>query len=127
MSFESYELGRLNPPASDAVEEHLLICESCRVTDNRLHVFISAMRSGLRAADPNVVVWELHSTEKGLIEIWVERIHNHWVSRRLSRFSNSSTLFPEMRGALRDCADTFRELFPHHVCGNECSMKGALS
>src|SRR5579884_2417376 len=100
---EWYELGRLEEPAVEAVEEHLLICEACRKLDDNVRVFLSAMRAGLRRLDSNVIVWELHLTGKGLMELWVERAGDRWVSRRFARFADSSVYYSDKIEAIREC------------------------
>lgn len=51
-SLEQYSMGKL--PESDAapLEEHLLICEGCRVRLTATEVYIAAMREALRIRKP---------------------------------------------------------------------------
>jgi len=70
---ESYELRSLAEPAAEAVEEHLLICGECRGRAQTVQAYLSAMRSGLRRLDHSVVWWQLHLTDEGLVEIWIQK------------------------------------------------------
>lgn len=120
---ESYELGRLAQPAADAVEEHLLVCEPCRAMDGTMRTFVTTLRSGLRKLDPNVVFWQLHLTDEGLIEVWIEKTpQGRWLSRRQGRFYDGGVDFAMKVDALRESVDSFTRLFPEHKCGEDCIL-----
>jgi anti-sigma factor RsiW len=47
---ESYALGRAPAPETGRIEEHLLVCEECRLRLTALDSFIPAIRSAARKA-----------------------------------------------------------------------------
>lgn len=47
---ELYALGRLTEPDLGRVEEHLLVCEECRVRLDEEDAFVKAVRAALRRA-----------------------------------------------------------------------------
>jgi hypothetical protein len=49
---ELYALGRLPEPRQAVIEEHLLICESCRNRLDEAEAFAKAMRQAIADADP---------------------------------------------------------------------------
>src|SRR5437763_2900968 len=105
---ESYELKRLAQSAVDAVEEHLLVCAPCRTLADAPRMFVTRARSGLRKLEPHVVFWQLHVTQDGLLEIWVEKTERgRWVSRRSGRFYDGGADFALKVDALRESVDSF--------------------
>ncbi len=119
-TLESYELGRLAQSASDAVEDHLLVCEACRTLDEEVRTFIATARVALRRYSPQVAFWQLHSTGEGLVEIWVEETEPGWTSFRRSRKHEIGVACATMAEALRELEDYFRRSFPGHKCGADC-------
>lgn len=59
-SIERYVLGHLAESELPGIEEHLLICEKCRVLVARTETFISAMRQAVRS--PTFDVFLCHNT-----------------------------------------------------------------
>jgi len=68
-TWETYVFGRLSDQEAATVEEHLLVCESCQVTLQRVTEYIQLMKAGTASrhtapADPFVRCWRKfrHST-----------------------------------------------------------------
>ncbi len=51
-ALELYGLGRLDEDQSDKLEEHLLLCETCRYRMEKTDEFISAIRQALVPETP---------------------------------------------------------------------------
>ena len=117
---EYYELGQLAQPAVNAVEDHLLICEDCRDLQAGVEEFIATLRAGVSNANIGIVFWQLHVTDEGLVEIWVEKFKGRWMSLRRSRRYETAVQFATMADAIREATDNFRRLFPAHHCGSNC-------
>lgn len=49
---EEYALGRLSEAAMAEVEEHLLVCEACRLRADETQGYVDSMRDALRRLRP---------------------------------------------------------------------------
>ena len=120
-TLELYALGTLPQPRADGVEEHLLLCERCRNRLSTIEEFVRVMRMGLRLSSPFVTFWQLHATADGPVEIWVERGDSGcWLSAREGPAHSGGSRFATESEALRDAVQSFREMFPEHVCSTKC-------
>ena len=115
---------RLDGQALGHAEEHLLICTDCQDRLSTVDEYISTMRAALRRTDPNVILWQLHSTSDGPVEVWVERSGpGKWLSRRVGRNLDGGRETESRAGALLDALQSFGEMFPEHKCSRACMAR----
>ncbi len=120
---ELFALNRLPDDRLPAVEEHILICEECRERLHTVDVFLSTLKTTLRRSDPNVVFWQLHQTEDGPVEIWIERAgDSRWISRRRGPALSGGAEFRSEAEALEEVSESFAVLFPEHRCSGACLL-----
>ena len=117
---ELYSLGHLGSARDAGVEEHLLICEACRV---RL-LSEDSIKLRIRAALSTRVA--SHTMTQGVIDLWLEPRRGYWIARiegprNLESFQGSS-----WDAALDLLLKAFRERFPDHVCAGECTNSEIL-
>ncbi len=115
---------RLTEPALATAEEHLLVCDSCRERLNLISEYLSTMRAALRPSDPRVILWQLHSTHDGPIQIWVEqKPDGKWLSRRAGPNLDGGLETEKRTDALLDAFQSFVQLFPEHKCSRACIVR----
>lgn len=123
---ELFALNRLPDDRLPAVEEHILICEECRERLHTVDIFLSTLKTTLRRSAPNVTFWQLHQTEDGPVEIWIERAGDDcWVSQRRGFALSGGGEFSTEAEALRELSETFAVLFPEHQCSAACLLGGS--
>jgi hypothetical protein len=114
---EAYILGSASDTALDKVEEHLLICERCRRELAHSEQHVSTIKRGgdgkrLRSIHLTVdgsIFGAIHSGADGK---WIAR---HWGSQ-LDGFKNCDSI-EEANAYLMD---SFQQMFPEHLCSEEC-------
>ena len=105
---ENYSRGRLAPTRVPRLEEHLLVCERCRVT--------------LGAIEPFGFV---HITSDGPVYLRVTTLRNGRFSARLwGRQLDGAREFRTGRGARGYLVRIFSKMFPEHVCTARCGATG---
>jgi hypothetical protein len=120
---ELYALNRLPDALLPPVEEHVLICEECRQRLHTVDVFVSTLKTTLRRSEPNVVFWQLHQTDDGPVEIWIERAgERKWVSQRRGFALSGGGEFRTQAEAMQEMSQSFIGLFPEHICSVACLL-----
>jgi len=120
-TLERFAEDRLDEPELALAEEHLLVCPACLSRLRTLDEYVSSMRAALRRSEPNVILWQLHSTADGPIQIWVEKtVAGKWLSRRVGPDVDGGLEAESRSEALLDAFQSFSQLFPEHRCGEGC-------
>ena len=101
---ENYSLGRIAPSHSAALEEHLLVCESCRARLSGIEPF-------------NFV----HYTKDGPFYSRVTRLRTGtFRARHWGRNLEGGKEFRTLAGAKVYLVRSFAEMFPEHTCTTRC-------
>jgi hypothetical protein len=99
------------------IEEHLLVCFTCQ---DRLR-FEDALIAGLRAATQERVWSCVHATDGGEVNAYAYRARNgNYVGRVIGAGVDCGAWRASAADAQTWCKDSFRQMFPEHVCGGEC-------
>ena len=114
---EAYALNHLGPANDRIIEEHLLVCEPCR---SRLHRDDWVIYS-IRSAFPNNDF--THTTEYGVVRVWIEPHFPGWAARISSRDFNSLRTVATAEKALALVSQNFCEAFPEHRCDAGCGTR----
>ncbi|HLY18918.1 MAG TPA: hypothetical protein VKR61_16925 [Bryobacteraceae bacterium] len=105
-SLEQYSLRRLSPANVASLEEHLLLCEQCRIA--------------LNAIEPYNYV---HFTADGPVYSRVTRLRSgDFAARHWGRRLDGGNEFRTSRGGKAYLIRTFSQMFPEHVCTKSCGF-----
>jgi hypothetical protein len=121
-TLDEYLLERLSEPELSRIEEHLLICDTCR---NRLDEFsalrIALLIAGLRPASQRLSF--CHETEDGLI---VSEVNDLGKGRLLARHVGSeldgATIAKTISEAIELLHCSFASMYPAHICTERCQV-----
>lgn len=103
-ALEQYSLGRLSSSRTATLEEHLLVCQTCRDRLDRLEPF-------------NLV----HDTEDGPFHSRVTKLRTGlFFARHWSLTLEGGKEFGSLRGAKNYLLRTFCQMFPGHTCSDHC-------
>lgn len=107
---ENYSLGKLSPPRTRPLEEHLLICRQCGAK--------------LKAIEPYNFV---HYTGDGPIYSRVTRLRSGvYVARHWGLRLEGGKEFQSRQGAKAYLVRTFSQMFPEHLCTARCGPTGDI-
>lgn len=114
---ELYALGRLSEPVLGRVEEHLLVCETCRNEVARHDRFINALRVLL------VPMSFVHETEDGPVySRTAPGPDGAWVARHWGHELDGARTCATILDANEYLLVSFAEMFPEHECGPGCQV-----
>ena len=118
-SLELYALGRVAPLEVVSIEEHLLVCPSCRGRLEGISEFAKAMREATQ-----IIVTELiatHHTKDGLVHLYVRpNGANDWLATIRGDELGGGVSADSRAEAVERCLASFEEMFLEHECGNGC-------
>jgi hypothetical protein len=121
---ERYSLGRVTPVDRAHVEEHLLICESCRSRLTELDAFTAAMRSASQVAATfraNRPIDVVHYTEEGPVSSRSKKEkQGRWLAVHEGVNLEGGRICRTLREANEYLFRSFVEMFPEHRCTAEC-------
>lgn len=116
---ELYVLGRAPESEVDRIEDHLLLCEQCRVLFSDTSLYVAAMQLGLRQLTGMVAV---HATKDGVVTLSVKKGRKAWIARVRGPGIDAGRRALSEKNALRACQDAFRSMYPEHTCGPGCKV-----
>ena len=112
---EAYALGLSSDAYQEKAEEHLLICELCR---NELAATDWSSRASSEARKR---LRSIHITEDGpIFEAMYSRADGKWVARHWGRQLDGSQVCDSMEEANAYLMESFRQMFPEHLCSGQC-------
>ena len=113
-----YAMNRIKDEAELAnIEEHLLVCHTCQ---DRLR-FEDTLIAGLRASTDELQWSRTHATDDGEVNAYVYRaVDGHYVGRVVGGGVDCGAWRTSAAEAQTWCEDSFRQMFPEHVCGDKC-------
>jgi hypothetical protein len=117
---EAYAIGSASDAALDRVEEHLLICEWCRI---ELALSDQYFRVKEKAAAPNTLkrLRSIHLTDDGPIFGAIRcGVDGKWIARHWGRQLDGGGTCDSMEEASAYLIDSFHQLFPEHSCSERC-------
>ncbi|HZT33812.1 MAG TPA: zf-HC2 domain-containing protein [Bryobacteraceae bacterium] len=123
-ALEQYSLGRMTPSDAAALEEHLLLCESCRTQLAQFDLFRDALRSALQVAssfpsDRSLDV--VHHTADGPVySRSVKLKKGRWLAVHEGPNLQGGRTCKTLREANEYLFRSFVEMFPEHRCTAEC-------
>lgn len=114
---ERYVLGELAEPELAPLEEHLLICETCRQAVAEMDVFAPLMRP----PGPTGRAAFSHSTADGPVTLEIQRLpEGKWTARFSGPGLEGQTPAASPREAFAFLRRSFSEMFPEHLCSPAC-------
>jgi hypothetical protein len=120
-SLELYALGRLSEFEVFAIQEHLLICTACRTHYDEILEFASTMHAAAWQIVTELIA--THHTEDGLIYLYVRPSDSDtWVATIRGESTSGGVTAPTRQGAVSECVEAFRQMFPEHMCTAACSV-----
>src|ERR1700693_1102972 len=118
---EAYSLGSTSDAGLDKVEEHLLICEQCRIELTLSDQYVRALRKAVPALKTVKRLRSIHATEDGPI---FGTIHSgadgKWIARQWGRQLDGGRTCDSMEEANAYLIDSFHQMFPEHFCSENC-------
>jgi anti-sigma factor RsiW len=100
------------------VEEHLLVCDSCRRRVEELDRFVADLRAAVDVLEPLDVI---HATADGPIRLRTRQLEDGtWLAEMSGREIHSARMFPTSEQARIFGRRVFCEMFPEHVCNQHC-------
>lgn len=117
---EEYALGRLRGAQLARLEEHLLVCESCRRRLLETEDFIRATRSAAQRLR-EIPLDFTHDTSDGPVRLLVRQTDDgQWEAAFSGQQLEGARRFPTIAEANDYLLECFREMFPEHRCTDYC-------
>jgi anti-sigma factor RsiW len=118
VALESYTLGELREPEAAEVEEHLLVCETCRQALSEADAFGALIRG---RPPGHAAAAFVHATEDGLIRLELRALPGaRWSARLRGDELEGQATLASPREAYRHLRCSFTEMFPEHLCNSGC-------
>jgi hypothetical protein len=115
---ESYALDELRDSEEARVEEHLLVCETCRQALSEADAFRALFRGRPRGHAAAAFV---HATEDGLISLELRALPgDRWSARFCGQELEGQAVLASPREAYRFLRRSFTEMYPEHLCNSRC-------
>ncbi len=115
-AIERYVSGELAEPELAPVEEHLLVCERCRQAVAEMDVFAPLLRPEGRGTAAYI-----HHTKDGPITLEIRSMpESRWFARFSGRRLEGQAVVGSAREACVYLRRSFAEMFPEHLCTEEC-------
>lgn len=110
---EAYSLGLASDASLDKVEEHLLICEQCRIELTLSDQYVRAVKKAVPALKNGKRLRSIHTTDDGPI---FGTIHSgadgKWIARQWGRQLDGGRTCDSMEEANAYLIDSFRQYVP---------------
>lgn len=104
VTLEGYSLRELGSAAQEAVDGHLLICDSCRARLTKIEPFNT-----------------IHVTQDGLFYSRVTHLRDgSFAAHHWGRQFDGGSRFDSLSAACKYLLDSFAAMFPEHKCGEGC-------
>lgn len=121
-TLQGYALKLLANVEVAAVEEHLLLCESCRQIVTESDEFALVVRDWGRRGP---VAWFIHDTEEGPIHLEMRLLPDlQWAACFQGEKVEGRALFQSAEEAYRYLERVFSEMYPEHRCTDRCGARG---
>jgi hypothetical protein len=118
---EAYSLGSTSDAALDKVEEHLLICERCRIELALSEQYLWAMKKAVAAPETGKRLRSIHVTEDGPIFGTIRSgADGKWMARHWGRQLDGGRTCDSMEEANVYLMESFDQMFPEHSCSEHC-------
>jgi anti-sigma factor RsiW len=116
-ALEGFVFGELPEDSLAPVEEHLLVCETCRQTVSELDVFARLFRH----AGDGVSAAFVHATTDGPITLEIRALPgSQWSARFSGNRLEGQAVFGSAREAYAHLRRSFAEMYLQHLCTAEC-------
>lgn len=123
---EEYALGRLKGAPLGQVEEHLLLCETCRTRLQETEAFMQAARIAARRLREQPLDL-IHDTVEGPVRLLVRATEQgDWQALFWGSQLEGARRFPTVAEANDYLLESFREMFPEHRCTDRCGAPQTL-
>jgi hypothetical protein len=122
-ALERYSLNALPEAEVAGVEEHLLVCETCRQIVSEMDVFAPLLRGGPKSHPVAFV----HTTDDGPVTLELEALPgSKWSARFWGKQLEGLALMPTAAEAYRHLRTSFAEMYPGHLCSGGCGPSGVV-
>jgi hypothetical protein len=120
-ALEEYALERLVEAEVARVEEHLLLCESCRQIVSELDVFAPLLQGRGRGRRSAAFV---HDTEDGLIRLELQTLPgSKWAARFWGENLEGTAVLMSAGEAYGHLRRVFGDMYPAHRCTSRCGAQ----
>lgn len=125
-----YAMNTLLERKSAVLQQHLLVCSHCR---KRLHQTVNLLQVTNRAtiierlayAGNHLTCWSVHYVEDDLITSVAIRLRKKkWAARLTPNGVDAGKTTQSLQEAKKYLVDSFRSMFPQHVCTERCESYG---
>lgn len=114
---ERYVFGELAEPALAPVEEHLLVCETCRQAVSEMDTFAPLVRPAGSVGSAAYT----HATADGAVTLEIRALpESKWSARFHGSRLEGRALVASPREACAYLRRSFAEMFPEHLCDEGC-------
>jgi len=117
---DAFVRGTLAESALARAEEHLLVCEDCRLRVEQLEQFVASLRTAISGCKPPLEI--VHITQDGPIRLQTRLLEDgRWRAELTGAETQSVGTFATHEQASLHVLQVFNEMFPEHVCDAGCS------
>jgi len=118
-AIERFVFGELAEPKLAPVEEHLLVCETCRHAVAEMDAFAALVRPSEAGRARRAAY--VHTTADGPVTLEIRRLsESNWSAQFCGPGLEGQALVGSAREACAYLRRSFAEMFPEHLCGAGC-------